>query len=517
MYTAIPVYNQPEEIITAGEGEKSATQKIYYGVSIPKDNDLTSGDYRGKVTYTITATDPPKPAIASASPDDYYINDRVMYLGGDGYMLVSMKSGRLWETYSFSEGSETGLAVGSPSAKELIVSKSTEVDLTSQSSANFIITDDDRLLSWGENDSGQLGDGTTVSKDFAGRVDITSSFFGKDIASAQWSVNDDTRSIIILFDDGTVITWGNNRYGQLGDGTKENKLLPVDITNNFSLEGRDKIIQVSSSGYEMMALSESGRVFVLGEGSFGGGGVTPVDITEKFGLRNGERVKLVSAGSTNGGNPNIHGHAVAVTTDNRIFVWGVGNCIGSIGDSYGKPVDATQYFSFNKMDYPAKIFTPSDDYSYITTENGRTYELVSDWSSCEEGTDVPRDITNVTHGKTPRSFTGWHGGDRYVLTDDGGIYNLSSPTDNKAAIFASGGVSISGSNFAANSTVFIDLNDDGVAQDNELCANIKVANGTEITCNVPIDENITPGTYNLYVQTDHVKSDPVEFRYEKVE
>ncbi|MHB1393779.1 MAG: RCC1 domain-containing protein, partial [Clostridia bacterium] len=32
-----------------------------------------------------------------------------------------------------------------------------------------------------------------------------------------------------LMQDGTVWTWGNNSYGQLGDGTREDSLHPVKV------------------------------------------------------------------------------------------------------------------------------------------------------------------------------------------------------------------------------------------------------------------------------------------------
>ena len=65
--------------------------------------------------------------------------------------------------------------------------------------------------------------------------------------------------------DGKVYTWGNNEYGQVGNGTNENQLMPVcisDIDEN-ALYGKN-IISASSTQYTSVALDDSGNIYVWG-------------------------------------------------------------------------------------------------------------------------------------------------------------------------------------------------------------------------------------------------------------
>jgi len=75
---------------------------------------------------------------------------------------------------------------------------------------------------WGQNGSGQLGNGATTDSylpvsvsGITDAVSITASGSGHTCA---------------LRSNGTIKCWGNNQYGQLGDGTTNNSSTPVDVT-----------------------------------------------------------------------------------------------------------------------------------------------------------------------------------------------------------------------------------------------------------------------------------------------
>jgi alpha-tubulin suppressor-like RCC1 family protein len=81
-----------------------------------------------------------------------------------------------------------------------------------------------RLLAWGANDSGQLGDGTTVDRALPvlvrdlGDAEVVDIAAGMDFSVA-------------LLADGSVLTWGGNDHGQLGDGTRNRRLTPVQVAD----------------------------------------------------------------------------------------------------------------------------------------------------------------------------------------------------------------------------------------------------------------------------------------------
>jgi len=83
------------------------------------------------------------------------------------------------------------------------------------------------LWAWGENDEGQLGDGTTqnssVPIQIAEGVTFQSVSSIGNFVRRQW-VNIHT---IALDTSGNIWSWGNNSFGQLGDGTTEHRALPA--------------------------------------------------------------------------------------------------------------------------------------------------------------------------------------------------------------------------------------------------------------------------------------------------
>ncbi len=77
---------------------------------------------------------------------------------------------------------------------------------------------DGTLWAWGYNYYGQLGDGTKTDKSMPVQ---TGTGFTMISAGARYSIG--------LKTNGTLWAWGWNYYGQLGDGTYNERLTPVQI------------------------------------------------------------------------------------------------------------------------------------------------------------------------------------------------------------------------------------------------------------------------------------------------
>ncbi|MFB6892759.1 RCC1 domain-containing protein [Kitasatospora sp. NPDC056327] len=75
-----------------------------------------------------------------------------------------------------------------------------------------------RLKAWGQNASGQIGDGTTAFR--VTPVEVPG-------LSGVVSVAGGREHTVVLLDDRTVRSWGGNRSGQLGDGTTSDRSVPV--------------------------------------------------------------------------------------------------------------------------------------------------------------------------------------------------------------------------------------------------------------------------------------------------
>ena len=52
---------------------------------------------------------------------------------------------------------------------------------------------------------------------------------------------------------GRIFTWGNNDSGQLGDGTTTQRTTPTEITSQFNLSSGEKIISISLGGLHSSA------------------------------------------------------------------------------------------------------------------------------------------------------------------------------------------------------------------------------------------------------------------------
>jgi alpha-tubulin suppressor-like RCC1 family protein len=164
---------------------------------------------------------------------------------------------------------------------------------------------------WGSNDSGQLGDGTKTRRSVPVQV--------HGLATGVASVSAGYRHTCALTTAGAVLCWGLNTYGELGDGSSSTRLHPVGVTGLAS-----GALVVSAGAVHTCALTSAGGVSCWGDNSLGqlGDGTTtnqavPVTVT---GLASG--VASVSAGNES---------TCAVTTGGGVQCWG-SNRTGALGD-----------------------------------------------------------------------------------------------------------------------------------------------------------------------------------------
>ena len=268
-----------------------------------------------------------------------------------------------------------------------------------------VFTSTGRMFTWGYNPSGQLGDGTTIGKLIP--IDITSQFNltnGETIKSA--SLNDHNSSA--LTSTGRLFTWGYNNRGQLGDGTTVDKLRPGDITAQFNLPSEETIVSVSLGDSHSSALTSTGRLFTWGYNYSGqlGDGTTigkliPIDITSQFNLTNGETIKSVSLGDF---------HSSVFTSTGRLFTWGDNNS-GQLGDGTifrkSTPVNITTQFNLINGETIVSV-SLGDFHSSALTSTGRLFTWgYNNSGQLGDGTTVdklrPGDITaqfNLPSGET---------------------------------------------------------------------------------------------------------------------
>lgn len=116
------------------------------------------------------------------------------------------------------------------------------------------IKDDGTLWAWGKNDSGQLGDGTTINRGIPIRIGNDSDWEFTSVASG---------SATAIKKDGSLWAWGKNEFGQLGEGTTIDKLVPTKIQN-----ANDWRVVITRGG-GTRAIKNDGSLWVWGANSDG--------------------------------------------------------------------------------------------------------------------------------------------------------------------------------------------------------------------------------------------------------
>ncbi|VTR75427.1 IPT/TIG domain-containing protein [Cellulomonas hominis] len=110
---------------------------------------------------------------------------------------------------------------------------------------------DGTVWGWGDNNWGQLGDGTTTDRitpaPVPGLTGVTAVSAGEDFSVA-------------LTGDGRVLTWGRNDENQLGQGDDDWRLTPEAVPAFADVQ------QVSAGRVHVLALDTDGRVWAWGSG-----------------------------------------------------------------------------------------------------------------------------------------------------------------------------------------------------------------------------------------------------------
>jgi alpha-tubulin suppressor-like RCC1 family protein len=177
------------------------------------------------------------------------------------------------------------------------------------------LTKTGRVLSWGSNVAGQLGNGTGAERQVPGYVRLPGHTKITSIAAGN-------KTGYAVTSAGRLLAWGLNQYGELGDGTTRLRETPVQAR----LPKGVKVAAATAGLLHALALTTDGRVLAWGfntDGQLGNGSTADRHVPILVRLPQGtKKITALAAGKY---------FSMALTAGHDILTWGL-NDEGQLGD-----------------------------------------------------------------------------------------------------------------------------------------------------------------------------------------
>jgi alpha-tubulin suppressor-like RCC1 family protein len=256
-------------------------------------------------TLTVTSSPPPPPGTAAH------------LAAGDNFTIVQPIAGQLRSWGSDAIGA---LGDGAGDSSRNVPGLVSVLSGASAIAAGFehalAIGADGRVYGWGYNGFGQLGNGSNQT------VFAPVAMIGATLQTApKIAVAGGTLHSLILRNDGVVEATGSNGFGQLGDGTTNDRSEALPVPNLAN------VVAISAGGRHSLALLQNGDVWAWGDNIRGQlGDDTTADRYVPTPVSGLSGIKLIAGGDD----------FSMAATDDTLWAWG-SNESGKLGD--GTEVD----------------------------------------------------------------------------------------------------------------------------------------------------------------------------------
>ncbi len=307
-------------VVAISAGQDHAVALKYDGTVWAWGND----DY-GKIGDNTVDVAHPVPVQVHGPGDVGFLTNIIAVAAGSFHTVALKNDGTVW-TWGRNTTGQLGNASGVDSAVPVQVHGPGDVgfltgikSLTAMASHVVALKHDGTVWTWGGNGNGQLGDATTTNRNVPVQV---RGLGGAGFLTGVSAVTGDGSFSIALKVGGTIVAWGDNGGGFLGDGTTTQSTVPVETIN---LSG---VIAITSGLYHTFALKSNGAVWAWGNnanGEFGDGTTTSTNspaLSSINLLAGTTTVVEISSGFY---------HIVARKVNGTVWAWG-NNAFGQLGD-----------------------------------------------------------------------------------------------------------------------------------------------------------------------------------------
>ena len=334
----------------------------------------------------------------------------------------------------------------------------------------LVAVDNPKLVDWGENGSGQLGNGTTgeTNRPITIIGDVVTGSAGSDHA-------------LFLTSDGTLWAMGQNKYGQLGNNTRILTNRPAAIQSN--------VVAVAAGFDHSLFVKNDGSLWAMGENNYGqlGNGNSSGTSSNPKPINVASNVTAVAAGVY---------HSLYIKNDGTLWAMGY-NYAGQLGDGVNTaydpnptPVSVASNVVAVAAGYLYSLFITSDGKLWTMGDN--RYGQLGDGMA--DGTNLPTSVASnvlaVASGFDHSLFvtddgTLWAmGRNSFGQLGDGTINDTNLPESVASNVVAVAGGQYFSLFVKTDRTIWV-MGDNRTGQ---------LGNGTTTATNVP---NIVPHVYSV--------------------
>jgi alpha-tubulin suppressor-like RCC1 family protein len=216
---------------------------------------------------------------------------------------------------------------------------------------SIILKEDGTVWSFGQNDYGQLGNGTSTTGSTYDPQQVLGGAMGTTHLEGIVEIAAGVAHVLALHKDGTLYAWGWNNSGNLGDGTTSVRHAPVEVSAS-TIDGA--IVAIDAGQNRSLALTGGGDVYAWGRRSHDGSteSSTPYHVSDLSNI-----TAIASGWRFN----------MALSSSGELYTWGE-NGSGQLGDGTTTDRDDLTYPTF----YDVSAIAAGNEYAMAVSE-GQLY------------------------------------------------------------------------------------------------------------------------------------------------